>query len=536
MAAESHLISSSLEISYNKIVSDELFGYTKTGTYRISVLDPLVADGNTLRTELDSLRTAYTTKGAVFSGRIGGHDYIAGRVTSLSEATNRQNGDTEVTVVITEKIKSLTGPVTNSFFDILGAEAHLVEGVNESYSYNRSGDSFSYDKSIDLKFSSLANIVSFKAVATTFKDKYKLLRKDLTTKVDGISDIAKVSLKYDATFNETIDIENFSYQLTENFSSGIIDATNSCSISKSHTDTISEDGYLQRVVTANLTSLSYNRNTTLKAAIKAVSASIITDNSADFAISGQTAKPISIEKGFTIDGRSAVVTMTFSNRPEDVGGDVISYSCNKSESGGVTTYALSISFKSTSGATNNIKFTNTKLLYTSKQATINTYVEGLFAEALNNNFKLSTQCQFNKTGNIITQTVNFDGDDIFYTGSEVGILRYDISVNVDNVETDNEEHRHSIEFDADKKEDFFASNKKGKTMKASATLNITFSDLAKDSVLDFVKNQINYSNMKTEIENVNTTSLTVYSLESDEVSVSFTGYTASRTITFSVTE
>ena len=223
MPAVSHLISSSLETSYNKIVSNEIFGYTKTGTYRIAVLDDLVADGDTLRVELDAVRVAYTTKGAVFAGRIAGHDYINGRVTSVSEAINRQNGDTEVTVSISESIKKTTSPITGSFFEMLGAEAHLAEGVTESYTYNRSGDTFSYNKSINIKFSSLANIADFKALAVIFKDKYKLSRQNLTTQVDGISDIALVDKNYDATFNESIDLENFSYQLTEDFQSNIID-------------------------------------------------------------------------------------------------------------------------------------------------------------------------------------------------------------------------------------------------------------------------------------------------------------------------
>lgn len=536
MAAESHLISSSLETSYNKIVSDEVFGYVRTGTYRIAVLDEAVANGDTLRTELDAVRAAYTTKGAVFAGRIAGHDYVNGRVTSVSEAINRQNGDTEVTVSISESTKKTTAPVAATFFDMLGAEAHLAEGVTESYTYNRSGDTFSYNKSINIKFSSLANIVDFKALATTFKDKYKLSRKNLTTQVDGISDIASVDKNYDATFNESIDLENFSYQLTEDFQSNIIDTVNNCSISESYTDTIDENGYLQRVVTANLTSLNYTRNTTLKAAIKAVSSRIITDNNADFAKVGSTAKPISIEKGFTVDGKNATVSMTFSNRPEDVGGDIVSYSCNKVESSGVTTYSLNISFKSTNGATKALKYASTKALYTSKQATLNLYVEGLFPEAVGNLFAQGNQAQFDSSNNIITQSTAFNEDDIYYTGSEVGILKYDISVQLDNVETDDEEHRHSIEYDFTNLKDFFASNKKGKTMTASGSLSITFSDLARDTVLDFIKNPTNFTNIENKIKAVNTTTLNVYSLQSDETSVSFTGYTASRNLTFSVTE
>ena len=536
MPAVSHLISSSLETSYNKIVSNEIFGYTKTGTYRIAVLDALVADGDTLRVELDAVRAAYTTKGAVFAGRIAGHDYINGRVTSVSEAINRQNGDTEVTVSISESIKKTSAPITGSFFAMLGAEAHLAEGVTESYTYNRSGDTFSYNKSINIKFSSLANIVDFKALAVIFKDKYKLSRKNLTTQVDGISDIALVDKKYDATFNESIDLENFSYQLTEDFQSNKIDAVNNCSISESYTDTIDESGYLQRVVTANLTSLKYTRNTTLKAAIKAVSARIITDNNADFAKTGQTAKPISIEKGFTVDGKNATVSMTFSNRPEDVGGDIVSYSCNKVESSGIITYSLNISFKSTTGATKALKYANTKALYKLKQPTLNLYVEGLFPEAVGTIFDQSNQAQFDPININITQNTSFNAENIYYTGTEVGILKYDISVQLDNVETDDEEHRHSIEYDFTNLKDFFASNKKGKTMTASGSLSITFSDLARDSILAFIQNTVNLTNIENKIKEVNKTSLGVYSLQSDETSVSFTGYTASRNLTFSVTE
>lgn len=538
MPALSHLISSSLETSYNKIVSNEVFGYVRTGTYRIAVLDELVADGDTLRAELDAVRIAYTTKGAVFAGRIAGHDYVNGRVTSVSEAINRQNGDTEVTVSISESLKN-TSPsiVTPSFATLLGVEdAPLAEGVTESYTYNRSGDTFSYNKSIDIKFSSLANIDDFKAYVTTFKDRYKLSRQNLTTKVDGISDIALVDENYDATFNESIDLENFSYQLTEDFQSNIIDTANNCSISESYTDTIDESGYLQRVVTANLTSLLYARNTTLKAAIKAVSARIITDNNLDFAKGGQTAKPISIEKGFTVDGKNATVSMTFSNRPEDVGGDIVSYSCNKVESSGIITYSLNISFKSTNGATKALKYANTKALYKLKQATLKTYVEGLFPEAVGTIFDQSNQAQFDPININITQSTSFNADDIYYGGTQSGILKYDISVQLDNVETDDEEHRHSIEYDSTNMKDFFASNKKGKTMTASGSLSITFSDLARNDVLTFLKNATNYTAIENKIKEVNTTSLNVYSLQSDETSVSFTGYTASRNLTFSVTE
>jgi len=73
-------------------------------------------------------------------------------------------------------------------------------------------------------------------------------------------------------------------------------------------------------------------------------------------------------------------------------------------------------------------------------------------------------------------------------------------------------------------------------MTASGSLSITFSDLARDSVLGFIQNPANFTAIENKIKDINTTSLGVYSLQSDETSVSFTGYTASRNLTFSVTE
>jgi hypothetical protein len=519
---ESLLLRANLSHSYENDVADELISIARVGTYVFAVVDDTADNGNTLGTELVSLTSAYKNR-AVFAGRIAGHDYTEGRVKSINTGSNNLNGDAEITVVIEEKIKNETAPVQNYFFDLV-PKPHLLNGISESETYDRSGSNLTYTRNVSFSYNQDANISDFKTDIIQFVSDYKAKREKLSSKIDGITDFFAADDTTDSDYTEVIDEKSLSYSLTETVTLGEVNG--SYTLVQKETETVDRDGYKNKSVQATITSLKNARNTNLQNSMKLVVAKIISESSSYAVV--PPAKPISSTRGFNVDSKQASVTLVFSNRPEDRTGDVVNYSVSEIESNNIKAYTLNINFRNADGLTKAAKWTNTKSLYSSKQSTLLTYIQNLFGQSAAAT-EVSKTADFNRSENKITQNVSFTTDNIYPAGLPDGILSESFSSRTDNIETNGDEHRYNIEFDLASKKDFLMTNLLGKILTASGTVTVKFSDKARSSIIGHMDGLA--TKIEAELDKVSPVQMD-YNVESDTVTIDYSGNSATRTITY----
>lgn len=510
--ANTLLIRASLDITAAKenLLTE---GYVKRGTYVFAVYEETGADGDTLSADLDALRDLYKT-GGVFASRLAGHDYTKGRVVSVVSGPTNNNSESESTVVIEERIDETASTfLTNT---------KELASFTESYSFTRTGPNLSYVRDLQFSYLPTTTIADFKTVVSGLGAKMDARRKDVQE--DVVFPAALISSNYDSQYTETIDLVKLSYSLTESFT-GSINLKTDYSFIKKETKSVNIQGYTTTNVNYDITSLRYNRDTALKAAVKELSVIEIASNGAQ--------QPVSSSRGFSIDGKKASLSMSFSNDPNLASGAQTFYSCSKEKEGQRNRYSISLRVKNTLGATLSAKFTNTKALYATEttEAKCKGFIAGLFSEATDL-FETSRGSSYSKTNNEISATVSFLDEDIFYTGEEKGILLYNIKGSTNNVERLGNEFRLGLGFSLNKKEEFAISNKKDKITNLSGSVDVTFTDDALGSISAFLDGTTIKTDIKTRLEGFPTSSGLTLVLKSDSVSIDWSRNTASRTVSF----
>lgn len=510
--ADTLLIRASLEITAPRenLLAE---GYVKRGTYVFSVYDDTGADGDTIGADLDALRDLYKT-GGVFTARLAGHDYTKGRVVSVISGPTNNNSESEATVVIEERIDE----VVSTFL----TNVRELASFTESYSFSRSGPNISYTRTVQFSYLPTTTIANFKTIVSGLKPKLDARRK--SAQQDGVFPNDLISSEYDAKYTESIDLAKLSYSLTESFSSGRNLSTD-YSFVKKKTESTNVKGYTTETINYDITSLRYNRNTVLKAAVKELSAAEISDRTGE--------QPVSSSRGFSVDGRKASLSMVFSNDPNLASGAQTFYSCEKTKEGERNRYTLSLRVKNTAGATLVQKFNNTVALYKTEatEAKCKGFVSNLFSEATTI-FETLRNSTFSKTNNQISATVSFLDEDIFYTGQQAGILLYNTSGSTNNAERKGQEYRLNAGFSLNKKEEFAISNKKDKTSGLTGSISVTFTDNALDTISAFMDGSVIKTDIKSAVESLPSAEGLTLVLRSDKVDIDWSKNTASRSISF----
>jgi hypothetical protein len=508
-----NVTSASQSIRYNYLAEDRAFGFTKEGSYEINVSDIQFDENTVLLSGIEAIKLAYENR--FIAANIAGHKYTRGRITSLSFSESNLAGSIVASVVIEESESMGSGSFPNN---ILRPEH--IESFGESYSFNRSGDSYSYSRDLNIKYKESSGAIDYLIETKTFLLDYFQTRPQYGNQIDGISEDARFNQGFYGNLNEQVDLINLSLSLNESFDSGDIDLNNNVSIKKTYTLSVDEGGYETKVINLNLYSLNLNTNTTLKGAVKNIISEIITEEGSD---------PKSVTKGFTVDGRQANITLSFSENPNDAGGDNISFDCSKSENNGKVTYSLNISYSSSNGDSNTEKFQNSIILWKSKNHSLDgSFVVKLFPEAPSI-YETNRSSKFDYQNLIVSETIAFSEEDL-YKEIDVGIVKYELSGTSNNLKKLNNEHRHNINFDLAKKEDFYESNKKSKLTTVSVTLNVSFTGAKRTSIMSYMENNSRLSDIKAYAGQL--TSATEIFLSSDSITVDLDNYKASRKSSF----
>ena len=175
------------------------------------------------------------------------------------------------------------------------------------------------------------------------------------------------------------------------------------------------------------------------------------------------------------------------------------------------------------------KFQNTVDLWKAQDPLLDdSYVSRLFSEATPI-YETNRSSKFDSGNLKVSQTIAFSDEDL-YPEVEAGIVKYELNGTSNNLKKTTEEHRHKTSFDLAKKEDFYESNKKAKLTNISVTLNVSFTDIKRTSIMTYMEDALRLSDITAYAKGL--TDATNLVLSSDSITVDLDGYKATRSSSF----
>ena len=414
-----NIITSSSEISFSYNDTEEVFGYDVKANYTLDLSDVAFEDGDGfLIAGRDAIKAAYNKPEIV--ARIGGDEFLKGRIDDISFSEGALVGSDNVSIVISES-RRLSDYSSKTFAKYL-PNPQLIDSFQENYDFSRGGDSYSYTRNISLKYKQGAGDRFLKDAKIFLTQYYFANRPNLGYQNDGISEDARFNKDYRGLLTEEYDLVNLTVSLSENFNSSFIDDTNNISRRETQTSQVNENGFLTKSYSFELSSLRLDSQNVLEAAMKTIIASVVSDNASQFG------DPVSISKGLTLDGNTASLDISFSTNPQERQGNTIVYTVAKSKAGKYFEYSLAVTYKS-KGKTDREKFDKAKSLWVSQKAQNETKIQSCFVEATTI-YEKNRSSNFNKTEGNIQETVIYT-DDPSYTSQDDGVLKFKVNLSRD---------------------------------------------------------------------------------------------------------
>ena len=410
-----NVINASLQINYSYLEDDELFGYDVTANYTVDLADTNFQEGDTvLEQGREAIQAAYRRPNIV--ARIGGDEFLNGRITDVSFGSGPLVGSETATITIEESRRLDSYNSTN--FTKYIPNPQLVSSFTENYNFSRSGNTYSYNRSISIAYKEDAGSQFLHNAKVFLTNYYFANRPSYGYQEDGISENAKVDKNYRGVLSETYDLLALSVSLTEDFNSSFIDPNNKVSRAETQQETIDERGYLDKSFSFELTSLRYDSQNVLSEAIKNIIAEVESANQAALGI------PYSIQKGIDKDGNSASLEIRFSTDPNKSQENTIIYNGSSSKVARFTEFSLSVTYSS-KGKTNLQRFNNSKAAWLAEQPKNESKIIILF-HPLVPIFEKSRNTTFHHTEGKIEESISFTTDPA-YASRDDGILKFKIN-------------------------------------------------------------------------------------------------------------
>lgn len=412
-----NVLSSALEVSYEYLNPDELFGYTVRGTYEIDISDiNIETNDTTLLQGRDAIKHAYGRPNIV--ARIGADDYLNGRISSYRFSENTLVGSETVTITI-EEGRRLDDYSSTQFAKFI-PNPQDVESFTESYTFDRNGGNYNSVRNISLSYKKDAGNQFLNDAKTFLTNYYFGNRPTLGYQEDGISENARIDKNFRGLISENYDLINLSVSLTEKVSSSFVDSSNKISRKQTQDLQISEQGYLTKIHKIQLESLRLDSENVLTSAIGEIVDELKAAEQAQFG------NPFSISKGISKDGNTASLTVSFSTDPNKSQETIESYSGTEVKAGRFKEYDLVIKYNS-EGKNNRQKFLNSKNAWVAGQQLNILRISRLFSPTVDI-FEKSRSTNFAKTEGIVSETVKFTTDDS-YKENDDGILKIKKTLN-----------------------------------------------------------------------------------------------------------
>lgn len=493
---------SSVQINYNYLESDEVFGYEVSATYKVDFSDiSYTNNDNILFSGVDALREAYLQPNLV--ARIGADEFINGRITDQDFEESSSTGNSSCSITIQES-KRLDDYSSSDFAQYIPSP-QWMESFQENFSFSRNAGSYSSTRNVSLKYKQDAGNQFLNNARLFLRDFYFSNRPNVGNHVDGISENGRFDGGFRPLVSETFDLIGLSVLLVENLETAFIDGDHSKK--QSHSLESDESGFLSKKYNIEIKALKEPLESVAEEACKAVIADIISTNSAEF---GQ---PIEIGRGINKDGGAITINISFSNNPSINSAESISYSVAKTRRESFYDYSFSAELMS-DGANQIEKSINVRSYWQSQVPLYIDKVQSLFPEA-DPIYEQSRSFSFQYLTAKITDSAVFTTDPAYDVSSlPEGIMKLKFSNSltpkIDRTRTfvDLHDKREKIELS-----DLFTIGKGSFSMEASAfkSKGLTFlRDYLAD--LDFSVGETTYTN-------------------SDEISISDDGST-NRTISY----
>jgi hypothetical protein len=506
-----NISSSSIQINYNYLDTNEVFGYTVVASYTLDFSDISFENDNGVLLEgRAAIRAAYERSNLV--ARIGSDEFINGKITSLDFPSNALVGSGEAKITI-EEYRRLSDYSSKQFAKNI-PNPHLIDSFTEDYSFSRSSDVYSYTRNIFIKYKINAGNQFLNNAKVFLINFYYANRPNFGYQYDGISENATFEKAYEGKISEAIDLINLSVSLTENFESSKIDNVNN--ISKKQTEKISvlDSGFLQKVYTIELTALREPYDIVLGNATKTTIANLIIENTS-------YGTPSKIEKGFSKDSIKSTLNITFTTDPKLSSNDSVTYTCSKSKNKIFSIYTFNIEYSSV-GDTISKEFENTKSLWTASQSTNIQRVKNLFSEVATIN-ESNRETSFDIYNGKIKETITYT-DNPIYSFYSNNILKYEIVKNVSN-----QVNRTQKIIDLnDKNEKIMTNNQKtvgSASINATATSSSSGNPFLSKTFLESKTTELNNSI----VSSIGTTN---YYITSDQIDIDLVNGSSSRVINY----
>jgi hypothetical protein len=406
-----NVLSSSLEVTYDYLNPDELFGYTVRGTYVVDISDiNIEKDDTTLIQGRDAIIHAYGRPNIV--ARIGADEYLNGRIDGFNFSAGALVGSETVTIVI-EEGRRLDDYSSTQFAKFI-PNPHDLESFTESYNFDRNGSTYNSTRNVSLSYKKDAGGQFLNDAKTFLTNYYFGNRPTLGYQEDGISENARIDKNFRGLISENYDLINLSVSLSEKVSSSFVDPSNKVSRKQTQDLQINEQGHLTKIHKIELQSLRLDSENVLTSAIGQIVDELKT------AEKDQFGNPFSISKGISKDGNTASLTVSFSTDPNKSSETIESYSGTETKAGRFKEYDLSIKYNS-EGKNNRQKFLKSKQAWVAGQHSNIIRVSRLFSPTVEI-YEKSKSTTFAKTEGMITETVKFTTDDS-YKENDDGVLK-----------------------------------------------------------------------------------------------------------------
>jgi hypothetical protein len=368
-----NVIKGSLSVNFEYFESDELFGYTVEGNYQVDISDLSFANNEgVLISGKEALENAYLQKN--ITARIGGDEYVNGQITSLSFGESHLVGSLVANITITEG-KRLDSYSSHTFAEYL-PNPHLLSSFDETFDFSRDGENYSYNRNVSIQYknNTEASNEFLHNVKVFISNYYHAVRPNYGNLTDGISENARFDNKFEGIFSENIDLINLSYSLEEKFDSSFIDASNNVGRNTLIKEDLDEAGYLSKTYTIKLKSLRRNSTDILQTATQNIITEILAQEASQYGT------PKTIDRGFSRNGNSSTLNISFSTNPNDFRDQTVIYNCSKQKIGQFNDYSLSQSYKSV-GKDNRARFDSCRDFWNVDTGGSAARVAALFPEA-----------------------------------------------------------------------------------------------------------------------------------------------------------
>lgn len=361
--------SASVQITYNYLEADEVFGYEVAATYKIDFSDiSYTNDQNILYKGVNALREAYLRPNLV--ARIGADEFINGRITAqnFEESSSVGNSSCSITIQESKRLYDYSG----SDFAQYIPSPQWMESFQEKFSFSRNAGAYSSTRNVSVKYKQDAGNQFLNNARLFLRNFYFSSRPNVGNHVDGISENGRFNGGFRPLISETFDLIGLSVSLQENLETAFIDGDHSKK--QSYSLEADESGFLNKKYNIEVKAIKEPLETVAENACRDIIADIISTNSAEF---GQ---PFEIGRGINKDGGAITINIAFTTNPLLNAAQSISYSVQKSRRESFYDYSFSAELMA-DGKNQIEKSANVRSYWQTQSPLYQTKVLALFPEA-----------------------------------------------------------------------------------------------------------------------------------------------------------